>query len=97
MEVASGLNKNGLDVTMVFPEPWMMPRLFTAEIASFYEDFLSGKGIKLLKGNTAKGFKGENGKVRRLLSCCLCAATRGSSPSHALWSPQSAIAQQLCW
>ena len=68
MEVSSGLNKNGLDVTMVFPEPFMMPRLFTEEIASFYEDFLAGKGITLIKGNTAKSFKGENGKVGR----CLC-------------------------
>jgi monodehydroascorbate reductase (NADH) len=63
MEVSSGLNQNGLDVTMVFPEPWMMPRLFTEEIASFYEDFLAGKGITLVKGNTAKAFKGENGRV----------------------------------
>jgi monodehydroascorbate reductase (NADH) len=65
MEVASGLNQNGLDVTVVFPEPWLMPRLFTADIAGFYEDFLSGKGIKLLKGNTAKAFKGEGGKVTK--------------------------------
>lgn len=63
MEVASGLNKNGLDVTMVFPEPFMMPRLFTDEIADFYENFLQEKGIKLLKGNTAKSFTGKNGKV----------------------------------
>lgn len=63
MEVSSGLNQNGLDVTMVFPEPWMMPRLFTEEIAGFYEDFLAGKGITLVKGNTAKAFKGENGRV----------------------------------
>jgi NADPH-dependent 2,4-dienoyl-CoA reductase/sulfur reductase-like enzyme len=73
MEVSSGLNKNGLDVTMVFPEPWMMPRLFTDEIASFYEDFLAGKGITLLKGNTAKAFKGENGKVGpRVTSNTVC-------------------------
>lgn len=71
MEVSSGLNQNGLDVTMVFPEPWMMPRLFTEEIASFYEDFLAGKGITLMKGNTAKAFKGENGRVSPA-SCASC-------------------------
>ena len=71
MEVSSGLNQNGLDVTMVFPEPWMMPRLFTEEIASFYEDFLAGKGITLVKGNTAKAFKGENGRVSPA-SCASC-------------------------
>ena len=54
----------------VFPEPWLMPRLFTAEIASFYEDFLSAKGIKLLKGKTAKAFEGEGGKVSWRIALC---------------------------
>ncbi len=92
MEVASGLNQNGLDVTVVFPEPWLMPRLFTADIAGFYEDFLSGKGIKLLKGNTAKSFKGEGGKVgrdcrtsnRTLLSESSCWWGTPPSPSLAI-------------
>ena len=63
MEVACGLQKNGLEVTMVFPDPYFMPRLFTPEIAGFYEDFYAEKGIKVIKGNYAKSFKGEGGKV----------------------------------
>ena len=30
---------NGLDVTMVFPESRLMERLFTPELAAFYEGF----------------------------------------------------------
>eukprot|EP00208_Stichococcus_sp_RCC1054_P003758 CAMPEP_0206138822 /NCGR_PEP_ID=MMETSP1473-20131121/3713_1 /ASSEMBLY_ACC=CAM_ASM_001109 /TAXON_ID=1461547 /ORGANISM="Stichococcus sp, Strain RCC1054" /LENGTH=434 /DNA_ID=CAMNT_0053532349 /DNA_START=198 /DNA_END=1502 /DNA_ORIENTATION=+ len=63
MEVASGLEKNGLDVTMVFPDPFFMPRLFTPEIAGFYEEYYANKGIKVIKGKSAKSFKGQNGKV----------------------------------
>ncbi len=64
MEVACGLQKNGLKVTMVFPDPYFMPRLFTPEIAGFYEDIYAEKGIKIIKGKHAKSFKGEGGKVR---------------------------------
>lgn len=63
MECACGLQKNGLDVTMVFPDPFFMPRLFTPEIAEFYEEFYEKKGIKIMKGVSAKSFKGEGGKV----------------------------------
>ncbi|VAI00678.1 unnamed protein product [Triticum turgidum subsp. durum] len=55
---------NDLDVTMVFPEPWCMPRLFTAEIAAFYESYYTNKGVKILKGTIAVGFDADaNGDV----------------------------------
>ncbi|VAI00682.1 unnamed protein product [Triticum turgidum subsp. durum] len=38
LELSAVLKMNDLDVTMVFPEPWCMPRLFTAEIAAIYND-----------------------------------------------------------
>ncbi|KAK6943998.1 FAD/NAD(P)-binding domain [Dillenia turbinata] len=41
---------------MVYPEPWCMPRLFTPEIAAFYEGYYSNKGIKIIKGTVATGF-----------------------------------------
>ena len=51
---------------MVFPEPFMMPRLFTDEIAAFYEDFLSQQGINLTKGKTVKSLEGSGGKVGKI-------------------------------
>lgn len=33
-----------------------MPRLFTSEIAAFYKDNYSNKGIKIIKGTVAVGF-----------------------------------------
>jgi monodehydroascorbate reductase (NADH) len=101
MEVSSGLNQNGLDVTMVFPEPWMMPRLFTEEIAGFYEDFLAGKGITLVKGNTAKAFKGENGRVTttvlddgRELESALVVVGVGARPNTQLLQGQVDVEDQ---
>ncbi|KFK38337.1 hypothetical protein AALP_AA3G101000 [Arabis alpina] len=64
LELSAALSVNNLDVTMVYPEPWCMPRLFTGEIASFYETYYANKGIKLVKGTVAAGFNtNSNGEV----------------------------------
>jgi len=63
MECAAALNMNGLDVTMVFPEKNLMERVFTPEIAEFYESFYAAKGIMMIKGTLASSFEGSNGKV----------------------------------
>lgn len=43
-----------------------MPRLFTPEIAAFYEGFYANKGIKIIKGTVAVGFDSDaNGEVSR--------------------------------
>ncbi|XP_078447412.1 monodehydroascorbate reductase-like [Wolffia australiana] len=56
LELSAVLRLNGLDVTMVYPEPWCMPRLFTAGIAAFYEGYYANKGVKIIKGTVAVGF-----------------------------------------
>mmetsp|Transcript_13649 Transcript_13649/g.29277 ORF Transcript_13649/g.29277 Transcript_13649/m.29277 type:complete len:433 (-) Transcript_13649:309-1607(-) len=66
MEVAAGLAGNGLAVTVVFPEDRLLSRLFTPQIAAFYEKFYQAKGITLLKGATLLGVEGEGGKVARV-------------------------------
>jgi monodehydroascorbate reductase (NADH) len=66
METAAGLNKNGLDVTVVFPEKHLMERLFTPEVAQFYEKYYQDKGVTLKPGSLATEFKGENGVVSHL-------------------------------
>ena len=63
MEVGAGLNKNGMDVTIVFPEKHLMERLFTPEIAQFYEKYYQDKGVTLKSGSLATEFKGKDGVV----------------------------------
>lgn len=38
MECAAAVANNGVPTTLVFPETHMMSRLFTPEMATFYED-----------------------------------------------------------
>ncbi|KAK8938467.1 Monodehydroascorbate reductase [Platanthera zijinensis] len=64
LELSAVLKLNDLDVTMVYPEPWCMPRLFTAGIAAFYEGYYANKGIQIIKGTVATGFDSNaNGDV----------------------------------
>ncbi|KAG0483159.1 hypothetical protein HPP92_011243 [Vanilla planifolia] len=56
LELGAALKLNDLDVTMVYPEPWCLPRLFTDGIAAFYEGYYAIKGIKIIKGTVAVGF-----------------------------------------
>jgi monodehydroascorbate reductase (NADH) len=63
LECAAALQMNDLDVTIVFPEGRFMERLFTPEIADFYEKFYADKGIKIISKDTVTSFEGE-GKVR---------------------------------
>lgn len=67
LELSAVLRINNLDVTMVFPEPWCMPRLFTADIAAFYETYYTNKGVKIIKGTVASGFTAQpNGEVKEV-------------------------------
>uniref|UniRef100_A0A0E0MLW0 monodehydroascorbate reductase (NADH) n=1 Tax=Oryza punctata TaxID=4537 RepID=A0A0E0MLW0_ORYPU len=51
LELSAALKINNFDVTMVYPEPWCMPRLFN-------------KGIHIVKGTVAVGFDADaNGDV----------------------------------
>ncbi|XVF76248.1 hypothetical protein PTKIN_Ptkin13bG0250900 [Pterospermum kingtungense] len=67
LELGAALKINNLDVSMVYPEPWCMPRLFTAGIATFYERYYANKGIKIIKGTVAVGFTSDsNGEVKEV-------------------------------
>ncbi len=47
-----------------------VPRLFTSEIAAFYEGYYEGKGVTIIKGTLAAAFeKDEHGHVG--FCCCL--------------------------
>ncbi|KAM0939685.1 putative monodehydroascorbate reductase (NADH) [Dioscorea sansibarensis] len=60
LELSAVLKLNDYDVTMVYPEPWCMPRLFTSGIAAFYEGHYANKGIKIVKGTVAVGFDSDS-------------------------------------
>ncbi|XP_022144639.1 monodehydroascorbate reductase, seedling isozyme-like [Momordica charantia] len=67
LELGAALQMNNLDVTMVYPEPWCMPRLFTSGIAAFYEGYYKNKGINIIKGTVAVGFTSDsNGEVKQV-------------------------------
>jgi len=67
LELSAALRMNDVDVTMVYPEPWCMPRLFTADIAKFYEGYYATKGVKIIKGTVASGFSSnDDGEVKEV-------------------------------
>ncbi|XP_057983919.1 monodehydroascorbate reductase 4, peroxisomal [Malania oleifera] len=64
MECAASLVTNRINVTMVFPEAHCMARLFTPQIASYYEEYYKSKGVKFIKGTVLSSFDiDSSGKV----------------------------------
>ena len=63
MEIAACLAKNGLEPTVVFPGPFLLARMFTPELAQFYEGYFENKGVTFLKSDSAVSFEGTDGKV----------------------------------
>ncbi|CAN6694437.1 unnamed protein product [Malus baccata var. baccata] len=65
LEVGAAMRINKFDVTMVSRDPWCMPRLFTKEIAAFYEGYYANKGVKIIKGIPAVSLDADtNGDVK---------------------------------
>lgn len=60
MECAAALAVNNVNVTMVFPEEHLMPRLFTPEIAQHYEKAYGDKGVRFVKGTLAESLQGDD-------------------------------------
>ncbi|CAI0408185.1 unnamed protein product [Linum tenue] len=96
LELSAALKINNIEVTMVYPEPWCMPRLFTAGIAAFYEVYYSNKGINIIKGTVASGFTSDsNGEVKevklkdgRVLEADIVVVGVGGRPLTALFKGQ---------
>ncbi|KAG6619061.1 monodehydroascorbate reductase, seedling isozyme-like isoform X2 [Carya illinoinensis] len=64
IELSAALRINNFDVSMLVPE---MFRLFTSDIAGFYESYYEKKGVKIIKGSVAAGFTaGSNGEVKEV-------------------------------
>ncbi|XP_066322446.1 monodehydroascorbate reductase 2, peroxisomal-like [Miscanthus floridulus] len=68
MEYAAALVTNKIRVTMVFPEKHCMGRLFTPQIAEFYENYYTSKGVTFVKGTVLTFFeKDTTGKVTAVI------------------------------
>ncbi|CAM9001465.1 unnamed protein product [Rhodiola kirilowii] len=64
MEVSAAAVAWNLDITIVFPEQHLMPRLFTPKLARYYEDLYKQNGVKFLKGASIKHLEaGPDGHV----------------------------------
>ena len=71
MEVAAAAVTVGCKVKMVFPEENVMPRLFTPQIAAYYEALYKSKGVEFLNnGRLCKAFLDDGtGNVRGIKMC----------------------------
>ena len=78
-----------------------VPRLFTPEIASFYEQFYSDKGVAIVKGTTVSGFGTDssgavntaNLKDGRVLPADFVIVGVGARPNTALFKDQVEMAK----
>lgn len=96
LELSAVLRLNNIDVTMVYPEPWCMPRLFTSGLAAFYEGYYKNKGVNIIKGTVVVGFtSNSNGEVKevklkdgRVLEADIVVVGVGGRPQTALFKGQ---------
>ncbi|KAM3341374.1 hypothetical protein P3S68_029009 [Capsicum galapagoense] len=96
LELTAVLIMNNIEVDMVYPEPWCMPRLFTEGIAAFYEGYYKKKGVNMIKGTTAVGFGTHpNGEVKlvklkdgRVLEADIVVVGVGAIPLTSLFEGQ---------
>lgn len=63
LETASVLAQEGVDVTMAFPEGYVMERLFTPEMGDFFHSYYSERGVTILPRSTVVGFDRNRGEL----------------------------------
>jgi NADPH-dependent 2,4-dienoyl-CoA reductase/sulfur reductase-like enzyme/rhodanese-related sulfurtransferase len=69
LEMAEALVSRGVEVTMVEALDWLVPTLFDFEVAAYLAKHLRAKGVKLLFGQKATGFEGdEKGWLRQVVT-----------------------------
>ncbi len=59
MEAASSLRARGLEVTMLLVEERVWPGLFSPEVSTFFERYFEGRGVKILRSTSLRGFEGK--------------------------------------
>ncbi|MEN8905847.1 MAG: FAD-dependent oxidoreductase [Clostridiales bacterium] len=68
IELAEAYCKKGKKVTLVDFESRVIPRYFDREFTQLVEDDMKKSGITLALGEKVIDFKGENGKVRKIIT-----------------------------
>lgn len=63
LETASVLNQEGLEVTLVFPEPFVMESLFTPQMGDFFHRYYAQRGVELRPDSRVIGFSRANGQL----------------------------------
>jgi monodehydroascorbate reductase (NADH) len=88
LECAAALVGWGLEVTIVFPSEYCMPRLFNAELGNWLEQQYVSRGIKIVKGDRVTEFLGDGATVTGLrlksgmtLPCDLAVVGVGAKPN----------------
>ncbi|MGH9534342.1 MAG: NAD(P)/FAD-dependent oxidoreductase [Terriglobales bacterium] len=89
-EMAAALAMNGLRVTMVFPEPYLVQRVFPAGLGQALNAAYQAKGVRLLSGDVPAAIEAAGGGFRvrtrggETLSADLLLAGLGIAPNAAL-------------
>ncbi len=68
MEVAASLAARGVDVTLVYDSDRLLPRLFTPEMAAYFEDYYRARGVRLVPQSRAAALKGDDAVDRLVLT-----------------------------
>ena len=58
-EFAASARQEGLEVTVVDPQPLPLERLFGVEVGTFYRDVHRGHGVELVLGERIEAFEGR--------------------------------------
>lgn len=61
-EIAAALTINKVKVTMIFPEPYLVNRVFPAALGMAIQERYREKGVVILNGETPASFSRENGQ-----------------------------------
>lgn len=87
MEVAAVLGQKGIGVTMVLNDDRVFKRLFSPEMSSFFENYYTARGVRLIKSMSVSEFRGERVVKSALLGdgqsieCDLVVAGIGVTPA----------------
>jgi NADPH-dependent 2,4-dienoyl-CoA reductase/sulfur reductase-like enzyme len=63
-EIAAALSSNGMEVSLLFPDPGVGARLFPADLAASVSDYYRERGVDVLAGETVTGVERDGGGFR---------------------------------
>jgi NADPH-dependent 2,4-dienoyl-CoA reductase/sulfur reductase-like enzyme len=63
-EIAAALNKNGKQVTMIFPETGISGLRFPDDLANFLNDYYRGKGVNIFEGHLVESISKQDNRYQ---------------------------------